>query len=192
MGTRRDGASPGCLSLPLLPLLLGSLLSPAAPEALGYQQAVDRAVADFNQRSLYASLFRLLSLDSEPPGLSAEPGPSLSCTPGLGLCFTVEDPDTPKPVSFTVKETVCPKATQLPLEQCDFKENGVVKQCSGTVTLGPASSAFDVSCDRARRFRRTVGLSKFFRKARKKLGKGLQKIKNVLRKYLPRPQYAYA
>ncbi|EHB12560.1 Cathelicidin antimicrobial peptide [Heterocephalus glaber] len=185
MGTRRDGASPGCLSLPLLPLLLGSLLSPAAPEALGYQQAVDRAVADFNQRSLYASLFRLLSLDSEPPG---GPEPSLSTfSPDQ-----VEDPDTPKPVSFTVKETVCPKATQLPLEQCDFKENGVVKQCSGTVTLGPASSAFDVSCDRARRFRRTVGLSKFFRKARKKLGKGLQKIKNVLRKYLPRPQYAYA
>ena len=35
------------------------------------------------------------------------------------------DPGTRKPVSFTVKETVCPKTAQESLEQCDFKENGV-------------------------------------------------------------------
>ena len=36
-----------------------------------------------------------------------------------------EDPNIPKPVSFAVKETVCPKTTQQPLEQCGFKDNGV-------------------------------------------------------------------
>ena len=35
------------------------------------------------------------------------------------------DPGTRKPVSFTVKETVCPKTAQESPEQCDFKENGV-------------------------------------------------------------------
>ena len=37
----------------------------------------------------------------------------------------VEDRSAQKPVSFRVKETVCPRTSQLPLEQCDFKENGV-------------------------------------------------------------------
>ena len=43
-----------------------------------------------------------------------------------------EDPDTPKPVSFTVKETVCPRTSQQPPEQCDFKENGVRLGAGGT------------------------------------------------------------
>lgn len=171
MGAQKDGASSGRLSLPLplLLLLLGSLPSPVATQALGYQEAVRQAVADFNQRSLDPSLFRLLSLDSTHSG--------------------DEHPGTPKPVSFTVKETVCPKATQLPLEQCDFKENGVVKRCTGTVALGPASSASDVSCDRAQRVRRMVGLRKFLRKTGRKLRKTLQKIGNALQKFQPRPQF---
>eukprot|EP00069_Balaena_mysticetus_P007998 bmy_05601T0 len=55
------------------------------------------------------------------------------------------DPDTPKPVSFTVKETVCPSTTQQPPEQCDFKENGLVKQCVGTVTLDQSKDQFDIN-----------------------------------------------
>ncbi|KAB1264032.1 Protegrin-1 [Camelus dromedarius] len=59
-----------------------------------------------------------------------------------------EDPDAPKPVSFTVKETVCPRRTQLPPEQCDFKEKGVVKQCLGTVTLDQVKDQIDISCNK--------------------------------------------
>ena len=36
-----------------------------------------------------------------------------------------KDSDTPKPVSFMVKETVCPRIMKQTPEQCDFKENGV-------------------------------------------------------------------
>ena len=36
-----------------------------------------------------------------------------------------EDLGTRKPVSFTVKETLCPRMTQQPVEQCDFQEKGV-------------------------------------------------------------------
>ena len=42
-----------------------------------------------------------------------------------------EDLDSPKRVSFKVKEAVCPRTSQQPLEQCDFKENGV--------SLGPGT-----------------------------------------------------
>uniref|UniRef100_G1Q810 Uncharacterized protein n=1 Tax=Myotis lucifugus TaxID=59463 RepID=G1Q810_MYOLU len=57
------------------------------------------------------------------------------------------NPDTPKPVSFTVKETVCPRTTRQPPEQCDFKENGLVKECAGTVTLDQDTGYYDVVCE---------------------------------------------
>ena len=47
--------------------------------------------------------------------------------PSLPILFLDQDenPNIPKPVSFRVKETVCPRTSQQPAEQCDFKENGV-------------------------------------------------------------------
>ncbi|XP_054450576.1 cathelin-like [Pteronotus mesoamericanus] len=125
MEAQRDGRSWARWSLMLL--LLGLATPPATAQALSYNEAVLRAVEAFNQRSSEASLYRLLQLDSQPP--SAD-----------------EDPNSPKPVSFTVKETVCPRTTQLPPEQCAFQENGLVKQCSGTVTLDQANGPFDINC----------------------------------------------
>uniref|UniRef100_A0A8C6AIZ5 Uncharacterized protein n=1 Tax=Monodon monoceros TaxID=40151 RepID=A0A8C6AIZ5_MONMO len=72
-----------------------------------------------------------------------EPEPSL-------LTFILDqdgDPDTPKPVSFTMKETVCPRTSQEPQENCDFKENGLVKQCVGTVTLDQVKGQMNITCD---------------------------------------------
>lgn len=48
-------------------------------------------------------------------------------SPGLPTFSPGQDknPNTLRPVSFVVKETVCPRRTPLPPEQCDFKENGV-------------------------------------------------------------------
>ncbi|KAI4553684.1 hypothetical protein MJT46_015864 [Ovis ammon polii x Ovis aries] len=60
-----------------------------------------------------------------------------------------EDPDSPKRVSFRVKETVCPRTTQQPPEQCDFKENGLLKRCEGTVTLDQVRGNFDITCNNA-------------------------------------------
>ena len=47
--------------------------------------------------------------------------------PSLPILFLDQDENSniPKPVSFRVKETVCPRTSQQPPEQCDFKENGV-------------------------------------------------------------------
>ncbi|KAB0364043.1 hypothetical protein FD754_008199 [Muntiacus muntjak] len=43
-------------------------------------------------------------------------------------------------------ETVCPRTSQQPLEQCDFKENGLLKECVGTITLDQVESNFDITC----------------------------------------------
>ncbi|KAB1264034.1 Antibacterial peptide PMAP-23 [Camelus dromedarius] len=99
----------------------------ASAQALSYREAVLRAVDRLNEQSSDPNLYRLLELDLPPKA--------------------DEDPDAPKPVSFTVKETVCPKRTQLPPEQCDFKENGVVKQCLGTVNLYQLRDNFDITCN---------------------------------------------
>nr|AIZ93871.1 cathelicidin 4 [Bubalus bubalis] len=108
-------------------LLLGLVVSSTSAQDLSYREAVLRAVDQLNERSSEANLYRLLEL--EPPPKDDE------------------DLGTRKPVSFTVKETVCPRTTQQPAEQCDFKEEGRVKQCVGTVTLDPSNDQFDLNCN---------------------------------------------
>ncbi|XP_032015012.1 cathelicidin antimicrobial peptide [Hylobates moloch] len=169
MKTQRDGHSLGGWSLMLL--LLG-LLMPLAivAQVLSYKEAVLRAIDGINQRSSDANLYRLLDLDPRP---------------------TMDgDPDTPKPVSFTVKETVCPRTTQQSPEDCDFKKDGLVKRCVGTVTLNQARDSFDISCDKDNR--RFASLGNFFRKARKKIGEEfkriVQRIKDFLQHLVPRTE----
>nr|AIZ93874.1 cathelicidin 4 [Bubalus bubalis] len=108
-------------------LLLGLVVSSTSAQDLSYREAVLRAVDQLNERSSEANLYRLLEL--EPPPKDDE------------------DLGTRKPMSFTVKETVCPRTTQQPAEQCDFKEEGRVKQCVGTVTLDPSNDQFDLNCN---------------------------------------------
>ncbi|XP_025127734.3 cathelicidin-4 [Bubalus bubalis] len=125
MQTQRASLSLGRWSLWLL--LLGLVVPSASAQDLSYREAVLRAVGQLNERSSEANLYRLLELDP-PPKDDADLG-------------------TRKPVSFTVKETVCPRTTQQPAEQCDFKEKGRVKQCVGTVTLDPSNDQFDLNCN---------------------------------------------
>ncbi|KAM9185571.1 LOW QUALITY PROTEIN: cathelicidin antimicrobial peptide [Dugong dugon] len=144
----------------LLLLLLGLVVTPAAVEAFSYQEAVLRAVDRFNQRSSDANLYRLLKLDQLPDG----------------------DED-PKPVSFTVKETVCPRKTRQPPEQCDFKENGLVKQCVGTVTLDQTRDSFDITCDRPQRVNRSGNLGRLIRKGGEKIGKKIERVGQRIKEF---------
>ncbi|XP_028335357.1 antibacterial protein PR-39-like [Physeter macrocephalus] len=125
METQRASLALGRRSLWLL--LLGLVVPSASTQTLSYREAVLHAVDRLNERSSEANLYRLLELDPPPKA--------------------DQDLDTPKPVSFTVKETVCPRTTQQPPEQCDFKENGLVKQCVGTVTLDQSKDQFDINCN---------------------------------------------
>ncbi|XP_031200377.1 cathelicidin antimicrobial peptide [Mastomys coucha] len=159
-----------------LSLLLGLGLPLAISQTLSYREAVLRAVDDFNQQSLDTNIYRLLDLDSEPQG--------------------DEDPDTPKYVRFRVKETVCGKPAQQLPEQCAFKEQGVVKQCMGTVTLNPAAESFDISCNEPGtqpfRFKKVSHLAGLLRRGGEKIGEKLkkigQKIKDFFQKHIPEPE----
>ena len=73
-----------------------------------------------------------------------EPEPSL---PTL-ILDQVEDWGARKAVSFRVKETVCPRPSLQPPEQCDFKENGL--------TLGAETEGWD-QCFSARAEQGTSG-----------------------------------
>ncbi|XP_053786266.1 cathelicidin-6 [Desmodus rotundus] len=147
----------------LLLLLLVLVVPPATAQVLSYNEAVLRAIEDLNQRSSEASLYRLLGLDQQPPDGD-------------------ENPNTPKPVSFTVKETVCPRTTQLPPEQCEFKENGLVKQCMGTVTLDQANGSFDIDCAEIQ----DVGLGRRLKRLGRKIGETIRRIGPYVPIFLPR------
>ncbi|KAF6312596.1 cathelicidin antimicrobial peptide [Rhinolophus ferrumequinum] len=151
-----QGGSPSLRRWSLLLLLLGLAMPPATAQALTYREAVLRAVDGFNQQSSEASLYRLLELDQQPHGDG--------------------NPNIPQPVSFTVKETVCPRSTQQPTEQCDFKEKGLVKQCVGTVTLDQVDGYFDISCEELRNVKLGGRLREIIRKGGRKIGQGLENI----------------
>ncbi|KAM9680505.1 cathelicidin-4-like [Dama dama] len=123
METQRASLSLGRWSLWLLQLRL--VLSLTSAHALRYREAVLRAVGQLNEQSSEANLYRLLELDLPPKD--------------------VEDHSARKPVSFRVKETVCPRSSQQSPEQCDFKENGLVKKCVGTVSLDKTDNQFDLN-----------------------------------------------
>nr|KAF6310191.1 hypothetical protein mMyoMyo1_002038 [Myotis myotis] len=171
MATQRNSLCWGRWPLLLLLLGLAMPLPPAAARALSYQEAVRLAVQGFNQRSREASLYRLLQQDPQPQGDL--------------------NPDTPKPVSFTLKETVCPRTTRQPPEQCDFKENGLVKVCTGTVTLDQDTGYYDVDCEQIK----GVGLNPLIiggtlpGRRRGWIGRGIQKagrgIKRIFSKRSP-------
>nr|XP_019839767.1 PREDICTED: cathelicidin-1-like [Bos indicus] len=133
MQTQRASLSLGRWSLWLL--LLGLVVPSASAQALSYREAVLRAVDQLNELSSEANLYRLLELDPPPKDN--------------------EDLGTRKPVSFTVKETVCPRTIQQPAEQCDFKEKGLLKRCEGTVTLDQVRGNFDITCNNHRSIRIT-------------------------------------
>ncbi|XP_045348753.1 cathelicidin antimicrobial peptide isoform X2 [Leopardus geoffroyi] len=94
-----------------------------------------------------------------------------------------EDPNTPKPVSFKVKETVCPKTTQRPLEQCDFKDDGLVKQCEGTVILDQNRGYFDINCDAILQVRKLGQLGELIQRGGQKIGEKIQNIGQRIRDF---------
>ncbi|XP_032174405.1 cathelicidin antimicrobial peptide isoform X2 [Mustela erminea] len=161
METQRDSTSLQRWSLLLL--LLGLVVTPATSRTLSYREAVLRVVDSLNQRSSDENLYRLLKLNSEPQG--------------------DENPNIPQPASFTVKETVCPKTTQQPLEQCDFKDNGLVKQCAGTVSLDEDKSYFDISCEENLEVSKFGGLRDLLGRARRGIRRIGRRIRRLFTKY---------
>ncbi|OPJ68014.1 cathelicidin-3 [Patagioenas fasciata monilis] len=111
----------GCWVL-VLALLGGAC---ALPAPLTYTQALAQAIDSYNQRPEVPNAFRLLSADPEPA-----PDVQLSSLQRL---------------NFTIMETRCPAHSPAQLDKCDFKEDGLIKDCSAPVPLR-GGLVLDVTC----------------------------------------------
>ncbi|CAM9197960.1 unnamed protein product [Bubo scandiacus] len=106
--------------------VLGGACALPAPAPLAYTQALAQAVDSYNQRPEVQNAFRLLSADPEP-------------APGVDL-------STLRVLNFSVMETECTPSAQVNPDDCDFKENGVIKECSGPVQFLQSSPEIDLTC----------------------------------------------
>ncbi|NXT56300.1 CTHL2 protein, partial [Pluvianellus socialis] len=52
-------------------------------------------------------------------------------------------------LNFTMMETECATSARLNLDDCDFKENGAIKECSGPVQFMQSSPEIDLRCNDA-------------------------------------------
>ncbi|NXJ86584.1 CTHL2 protein, partial [Trogon melanurus] len=106
--------------------VLGGACALPALAPLAYPQALAQAVDSFNQRPEVRNVFRLLSADPEPA-----PGVELSALPGL---------------NFSMMETECARDAGVNPDDCNFKENGVIKECWGTARSLETSPELDLHC----------------------------------------------
>ncbi|NWT01860.1 CTHL2 protein, partial [Mionectes macconnelli] len=112
----------------VLLVVLGGANALPAPAPLAYTEALARAVDSYNQRPEVQNAFRLLSADPEP-------------APGVEL-------NSLRELNFTMMETDCAASAPDP-NDCDFKENGAIKECSGPVQLLQSSPEIDLRCSDA-------------------------------------------
>ncbi|OXB63792.1 hypothetical protein ASZ78_016198 [Callipepla squamata] len=113
---------PSCWVL-LLALLGGGC---ALPAPMGYPQALSQAVDSYNRRPEVQNAFRLLSADPEP-------GPDVQLSSLRNL-------------NFTVMETRCQARSGAQLDSCEFKEDGLLKDCTAPVVLQGGRAVLDVTC----------------------------------------------
>ncbi|XP_074842448.1 cathelicidin-2-like [Carettochelys insculpta] len=112
-------------------LLLLVAVASAAPVKTPepYEQAIARAIDFYNRGPTVTNAFRLLT--SGPP-------------PEVGLTS-----NTLQQLNFTIMETTCPASGKAPVEQCDFKDNGLVRDCSGHFSTDEACPVVAITCDSA-------------------------------------------
>ncbi|XP_064018502.1 cathelicidin antimicrobial peptide isoform X5 [Pogoniulus pusillus] len=110
----------------LVLVVLGGACALPAPAPLAYTQVLAQAVEAYNQEPEVQNIFRLLSADPEPA-----PGVELSSLRGL---------------NFSMMETECGPSARGNPDDCAFKENGVIKECSGALRFADGSPEIDMHC----------------------------------------------
>ncbi|XP_068946680.1 cathelicidin antimicrobial peptide-like isoform X2 [Petaurus breviceps papuanus] len=134
-----------------------------------YQDLVNGFIKEYNMNSGSENLFRLSILNLQ----SRENN----------------DPATPRPLSFTIRETMCPNTENRNPEECDFKENGLVKECIGAIALDSSGPSVDISCDGPEKIKRTGIFRKIgdvFRNLRDRIKNKFENaLKNVINKLFP-------
>ncbi|NWS78127.1 CTHL3 protein, partial [Crotophaga sulcirostris] len=98
----------------------------ALPAPLAYTQALAQAVQSYNQRPEVQNAFRLLSADPEP-------------VPDVQLSSLQQ-------LNFTIMETQCSARSADSPDNCEFKEDGVIKECWAPVPQRGSVPVLDVTC----------------------------------------------
>ncbi|XP_043834540.1 cathelicidin-related antimicrobial peptide Bf-CRAMP-like [Dromiciops gliroides] len=114
-------------------LLLASVATLIPTQALplsglSYQKALSTAIHFYNKVHNEENAFRLFQTYTPSP----DQGPQ---------------EETLNRLSFTLKETVCPVTEELLVDQCDFKDDGLVKECQGSVSNEENIAAIILTCD---------------------------------------------
>ncbi|XP_039224747.1 cathelicidin-related peptide Oh-Cath-like [Crotalus tigris] len=112
-------------------LVLGALSASGrcalSHQLLRYDEAVSQGVVLYNSKAEEDSFYRLLEAVPQP-----EWDPNSEGTQEL---------------KFTIKETVCPAGKEHFSDECNFKEDGVVRECTATYFLQEKPPLAFVSCD---------------------------------------------
>ncbi|XP_026545399.1 uncharacterized protein LOC113427148 [Notechis scutatus] len=112
-------------------LLVGVLSVSGRPHLphnpLTYDEALRLGVEIYNKKAREDSLYRLLEDVPQPEW----------------------DPysESNQELNFTIKETVCPAEEEFSMEECDFKENGLVRKCTGYYFLEERPPVAVLTCD---------------------------------------------
>ncbi|KAG6924818.1 cathelicidin-1-like [Chelydra serpentina] len=93
-----------------------------------YEKAIAQAIDFYNQGPTVKFAFRLLT---------AAPPPDVA----QGTISNILQ------LNFTIMETTCPASDKATVEQCDFKENGLVRDCFGHFSTQEACPVLAITCD---------------------------------------------
>uniref|UniRef100_A0A8C8SWL1 Uncharacterized protein n=1 Tax=Pelusios castaneus TaxID=367368 RepID=A0A8C8SWL1_9SAUR len=94
-----------------------------------YDNAIAQAIDFYNQGPAVKNAFRLLTAASQPNQVDNGSSNPL------------------QQLNFTIMETTCLAADKTPLEQCDFKDNGLVRDCSGFFSTQQECPVLAITCD---------------------------------------------
>ncbi|XP_053873635.1 uncharacterized protein LOC128831349 [Malaclemys terrapin pileata] len=118
-----------CLKVLLLVGVVTAAPTPSSAPLPTHEDAVLAAVQAYNQEPGTTLAYRLLE---------AEPQPDWDVSS-----------KTIQPVTFTVKETVCLVSEKRDPNQCEFKEDGLVKDCSGFFSTEQDPASVIIKCEEA-------------------------------------------
>ncbi|KAJ6655106.1 hypothetical protein lerEdw1_006010 [Lerista edwardsae] len=100
---------------------------PPPQKALSYEQAARLAVDLYNKKAGESFTYKLLEAEPHPDWDANSQGA--------------------QEMDFTIQETVCQAEEEQPAEECDFREEGLVKECSAYYFLDETPSVAFVTCD---------------------------------------------
>ncbi|KAM9097688.1 cathelicidin-7 [Sarcophilus harrisii] len=121
---------------------------------LSYEKVLSPVINFYNYGHGRENAFWLLQVHSPPSGQTPQEQPQ-------------------KFLSFTLKETVCPVTVELPLKGCDFKTDGLVKECQVSASIEQDVAAIALTCD-------PEASAKIFRRSRNKKRRKPWNVFNLL------------